>query len=184
MAGSQALHDPILSSLGRRQAKMTAAALSGEPIDTLISSPLRRAIQTAEPLAELTGLKVISDSGMAEVDHDGAKYVSVELWRKQNSDEWRNFLDDPVGALGGNHEVFITRVKQALSKIMDHPGRRIAVFTHGLPINLSLSLALGEGSLARFAPRHASITRMAGSSIEDLKLLSFNEVAHITAQRT
>ena len=40
--------DPLLTSLGRRQARDIAAALAGEDVERVVASPYRRAIQTAE----------------------------------------------------------------------------------------------------------------------------------------
>lgn len=183
MQGTAPKHDPSLSALGRQQAELTCAALTREPIDEVVSSPLRRAWETAEPLSARMGKDIAALTGMAEVDQEGAAYVSVEQWRKEGGRDWQAFLANPVVALGGDHAAFVARVHNALEHLMAMPGKRIAVFTHGLPINVALSAALGEGSLARFGPRHASITRMAGKTLGDLRLLSFNEAAHITARR-
>ncbi len=183
MDGADAAHDPGLSPLGLRQAQWAADALSAEPIDAIVTSPLQRARQTAQPLAEMLGLNTIVSAGMAEVDQDGAQYFSVEQWRAQNGEQWRAFLANPVETLGGDHAAFVARVHDALRELLRLPGKRIAVFTHGLPINVALAQALGEGSLSRFGPRHASITRMAGTGLDNLRVLSFNEATHITAVR-
>ena len=47
-----------LSTLGREQARLTAHALASESITAIYSSDLQRAVQTAAPLAELTGLAI------------------------------------------------------------------------------------------------------------------------------
>ena len=181
MNGHEARSDPPLSALGLRQAKLLGDRLAGEPIDRIVSSPLARAYETAQPLAKALGMAINSEAGIAEVDQDGAEYVAVEAWRAKGGAEWQAFLDNPVASLGGDHDIFVTRVRKALSALFGSSGNRIAVFTHGLPINVALAQAIGEGSLARFAPRHASITRMAGNTLDDLRLLSFNEATHFPA---
>ena len=181
MNGHEARSDPPLSALGLRQARMLGGRLAGEPIDRVVSSPLARAHQTAQPLATALGQAIVSETGMAEVDQDGADYVAVEAWRAKGGAQWQAFLDNPVASLGGDHDVFVARVREALGKLLASSGQRIAVFTHGLPINVALAQAVGAGSLARFAPRHASITRMAGNSLDDLRMLSFNEATHFPA---
>ncbi|MCC7484946.1 MAG: histidine phosphatase family protein [Burkholderiales bacterium] len=50
--------DVELTPLGRSQALAAARALAGEPITTIYSSPLRRARETAEPVAQALGLPV------------------------------------------------------------------------------------------------------------------------------
>jgi probable phosphoglycerate mutase len=47
--------DPSLSAEGRRQAKLLAAWLERERLDAVYSSPLRRAQETAVPIAETVG---------------------------------------------------------------------------------------------------------------------------------
>lgn len=52
--------DPPLSSEGRLQAQRLAQLLAAEGIDRIVSSPQRRARQTAEPLTSLVGLSIYS----------------------------------------------------------------------------------------------------------------------------
>ena len=44
--------DPPLSPLGLRQAEATADFLAGETVDAIVTSTMRRAIETGRPLAE------------------------------------------------------------------------------------------------------------------------------------
>ena len=48
--------DPELSDLGHAQARHLAEYLEGERVNRLITSPLRRAVQTAQPVSERLGL--------------------------------------------------------------------------------------------------------------------------------
>ena len=50
--------DPPLSAAGREQAEALAERLAAEPIGELWSSDLRRALETAEPLAARLGLDI------------------------------------------------------------------------------------------------------------------------------
>src|SRR5438552_19166577 len=47
-----------LTTLGRRQAEELAESMSAEPIDTFLSSPYVRCVQTVEPLANRRKLRV------------------------------------------------------------------------------------------------------------------------------
>src|SRR5262245_41383271 len=60
-------HTP-LSPLGRRQAEALAATLGTRPVTAVYSSPLARAVQTAEPLAAALGLSVETDPRLMEID--------------------------------------------------------------------------------------------------------------------
>lgn len=58
-----------LSDLGRAQARLLAVALAGKGIKRIISSPLSRCVETAKPLAELTGLPIETDPLLLEIAH-------------------------------------------------------------------------------------------------------------------
>jgi len=58
--------DVDLTPLGREQALLAARALAGEPITAVYSSPLRRARETAEPVAAALGLPVTVIEDIAE----------------------------------------------------------------------------------------------------------------------
>src|SRR5882762_4663288 len=58
--------DPELAELGHEQSTALAAYLAGEHIDELYVSPLRRALQTAEPVAAQLGLEMKVDEELAE----------------------------------------------------------------------------------------------------------------------
>ena len=55
-----------LSSRGRHQAQATAEALASEPLSAIYSSDLARAMQTAAPLAKLSGLRVEASEAFRE----------------------------------------------------------------------------------------------------------------------
>ena len=56
----------LLSELGHRMARMAADDLSGRDIVHLVSSPLERAQQTAQPLVDDTGLELVIDDRVIE----------------------------------------------------------------------------------------------------------------------
>ena len=58
--------DAPLSERGRQQALAAAEALKGEPIDSIIASPLSRARDTAEAAADALGLSVTFDEELME----------------------------------------------------------------------------------------------------------------------
>ena len=58
--------DVELTTLGRDQARLAARALESEPITAIYASPLRRARETAQPVAEALGLPVTLLEEIAE----------------------------------------------------------------------------------------------------------------------
>jgi probable phosphoglycerate mutase len=175
--------DPGLRADGREQAAAVAALLALEPITHVVSSPLRRARETAAPLAQRLGLPVTVIDGWAEADRHLDRYRSTETLRALGAAEWVKFLADPVRFVGGDPERFRADVMAALAQTvaLQGPGggpSRVAVFTHGLPINLVLAHALGLQRLTHFPPWYGSLTRLHGRSADELSVVSVNETAH------
>ena len=79
--------DPDLSDDGVAQIERLPEALARFPVSRVISSPQRRAIQTAEPVAAARGLAVEVDDRFAEYDRDLPAYIPVEQIRAENPQE-------------------------------------------------------------------------------------------------
>lgn len=180
-------HDPPLRDDGWRQARAVARLLAGERITHIVASPLLRAQQTAQPLAELVNLPIRTLDGWAEADRGAARYRSTETLRSLGDSHWRAFLADPVRFVGGDPLKFETDVLGAFAATLDAAGARdrVVVFTHGLPINLVLSRVLGLASIVNFPPDYGSLTRLrvrgAGAgALErgEVGIWSVNETAH------
>ncbi len=172
-------HDPPLAAVGWSQAQAVGEALAREPLTHIVSSPLQRAFDTAQPLAERTGLSVQVVPGWAEADRGAAKYRSTETLRAQGKDEWKRFLQDPITYLGADTETFRREVLGALdSTIALTPKGTVAVFTHGMPINVVLAHVLGLNSLVHFAPGYCSVTRLRARSPQAMNVVSVNEMWH------
>ncbi|MBN8756624.1 MULTISPECIES: histidine phosphatase family protein [unclassified Variovorax] len=155
-------HDPPLRDDGHAQAEAVAARLAQEGITRIVSSPMARAAQTAQPLARALGLPVETIEGWAEADRHVARYRSTETLRALGESEWRRFLDDPIAYFGGDGASFRSDVLGALAATVEAgpADAHVAVFTHGLPINVVLSHALGLERIVHFAPGYASMTRL------------------------
>jgi broad specificity phosphatase PhoE len=173
-------NDPPLHEDGWRQARTVAALLAEEGISRIIASPLRRARQTAEPLAERLAMPIDIVDGWVEADRHVARYRSMETLRAQGDEEWKRFLGDPIRYLGGDPVAFRGEVLAALGAVIAESDKsaRVAVFTHGMPINIVLSHALGLEGLVNFPPAYASVTRLRVSSDGAFGVVSVNECAH------
>ena len=173
-------NDPPLNADGWRQAQAVATLLGREGITGIVASPLTRARQTAEPLAKLSGLPVEIAEGWAEADRRQNRYRSTETLRAAGGEEWRRFLADPIRYLGADPEEFRAGVLAALSDILREgdPKARIAVFTHGLPINVVLSQALRLEGIIHFLPGYGSVTRLRAWDDGSIGVVSINESGH------
>ena len=172
--------DPALSEIGRAQARSLAGFLSRCGIVSILSSPLRRAMETAAPTSERLGLDVRVVEGLAEADRFGGSYRSVEELRRDPA-AWQSFLADPIGYLGADPAAFKQAVLESVELALTGGGEKAALFTHGLPINVVLSHALGLKKVTHFVPHYCSITRLIGASRSDLTVISVNETAFLEA---
>ena len=68
----------ICPTKASQQAKRLPEALKRFPITRLVSSPQRRSIQTAQPVADALGLTIDIDDRIAEYDRDLAHYIPIE----------------------------------------------------------------------------------------------------------
>lgn len=74
------LADPPLDEAGREQARRLGTALGPRGPSLVVASPLRRAIQTAQPVADRAGLPVTTDQRLIDRDYGpwtGASKESV-----------------------------------------------------------------------------------------------------------
>ena len=81
--------------------------------------------------------------------------------------------------LGGDAQQFRDAVLSALASTMELPSEgTVAVFTHGLPINVVLSHALGLQRIVHFSPGYGSVTQLRASSVDAIGVASVNELWH------
>ncbi|WP_420402947.1 histidine phosphatase family protein [Nisaea sp.] len=63
------IEDPALTDLGKAQIRHSAAALAGHEIDHIVSSPYRRALETAHILADTLGREIRIEPLIREHNH-------------------------------------------------------------------------------------------------------------------
>src|SRR5271156_3114645 len=95
-------NDPPLNADGWRQAHAVADLLSGEGITRIVASPLRRARQTAEPLAERLGLPIDRRGGGGGAARAPARCRPPGARGPGGGEPWRRFLADPIRYLGSD----------------------------------------------------------------------------------
>ena len=139
--------DPPLSDRGRAQAAALARRLAEEPLSSLYSSPLRRALDTTKAIAAPKGLEVSIKVDLAELDFgiwDGLSYEEIE---RRDQKRFARWLADPVTEYppGGEPLAHMSqRVVAATQAIVArHPQGKAAIVSHGGPIRVLVCHALG-----------------------------------------
>jgi probable phosphoglycerate mutase len=172
--------DPDLSEVGIQQAKRLPDALARFPITRLVSSPQRRAVQTAEPVAAARGLTIAIDERLAEYDRDLAHYIPIEQIAAEYPEE--------LARLAGGHlpstvdeGSFLARIRAGIRDIAeagDHEDT-VAVFSHGGVINGLLHGILRTEKVLCVNVDYAGITRLLSSRNGDLYVAAVNGTEHV-----
>jgi probable phosphoglycerate mutase len=167
--------DPALAPLGRRQAEALAAWLAddeGAAVDALYTSPLRRATETAGPMAEALGLRPTIEPALAEYDAEALAYIPIEELRAAGDPRWMEVPDDIAG--------FQAQVMAGVDRLAAaHPSQRIALVCHGGVINVVVAAVLGVGARMLFLPGYTSVSRVLVASSGQRSIASLNEMAHL-----
>jgi probable phosphoglycerate mutase len=170
--------DPPLDASGQDQARRVGSALARERIDAVVSSTMRRAVQTAQPYAASAGLAIEQHGDLVEWDRDAGSYTPMEVLKRENYPAWQAFVER--GQDAGQLALFQQTVVAALEGIIaGRPGRRVAVFCHGGVINVWTAHILEMRPRLFFEPHYASIHRYLCASTGQRNLVSLNDTAHL-----
>jgi len=136
------LHDVPLSEQGREQARAVAEELARFGAGAIVSSDLRRTMETAAIIGERLGLAVVAEPSLRERHFgiaQGRLYADV-------ADLVREWWRDPEHRVEGgesNREVY-ERVGAYLERLTTRaPAREIIVVTHGGAMNMALAWLAG-----------------------------------------
>lgn len=190
--------DVPLSDLGRDQAYRLAARLEGAPFDTVISSDLSRALETAQIVAaKLQGSpNVQTDPRWREIHVGALSGVTPLEAELRGLGRWQRPFEERYPD-GESRAEMGTRVTHALARIArEHAGQRVIVFSHGGTIKSAFGTLMGEPqsvTLAAFGTlSNTAISRFQvwletidptdegePNTIVHGKLLAFNDTAHL-----
>jgi probable phosphoglycerate mutase len=175
--------DPELSDEGRAQAVRLADWLRRDAIDAVYVSPMRRAIQTAEPLADALGVDPVVDDELAEFDRETHFYVPIEELKAAGDERYMKIMR---GELDGevDPQTFREVVAVAVERIIEaHPGNTVAIVCHGGVINAWASHVLGLPDPLFFEPFYTSVNRFLASSRGHRSVVSLNDLGHLHGTR-
>ena len=134
-----------LNATGRAHARRLAQRLSRLPIRAIYSSPLERALETAEPVAASLDLAPHLTEDLSEVRCGGWEGAAIadldqrEDWRRFNA--FCSCVRAPDGEL--MIEIQTRMVQQFESLCRRHSGETVAIFSHADPLRAALAHYLG-----------------------------------------
>jgi probable phosphoglycerate mutase len=188
LVDGKSVENPGLSPRGMRQAELLRDRLArtGEmKAEALISSPARRAYETAQILAPALGASVILDTDLEEWRCDRGALSPEEFsarWQRV-SDAQRPFFQ---WVEGGESFVELTaRVQFALNRIwQEHEGKTIVLVTHGGVIQASFAyfFNLSATTIPGISTENTAITHWTrATDANRWTLQRHNDHAHLQA---
>lgn len=135
-----------LNEFGCAQAEALAQRLASEPIKAIYSSPIERALQTAQPVAKALGLEVVIRQGLIETEI--GEWMNKEVKEIDNTQSWKIIQTAPSMARFPGGESFAEsqlRISQELIALSQMHGAKdvIACVSHADPIKAAVAYFLG-----------------------------------------
>jgi broad specificity phosphatase PhoE len=179
------LGEAELTPAGAEQARVAGLRLrSRGGIEAIVSSPLRRAWQSAEIVSAVLGLPVLAEGDLRETDFgawEGLTFVEAQArWPEQVS-AW---IADPAVAPPGGESFADTavRVRRACSRLLERFSHRtVLVISHVTPIKTLVRLALQAppAALHRMHLDSACLTELDWYEDGAAVMRSFNDTHHL-----
>jgi broad specificity phosphatase PhoE len=179
-----------LSSRGQKQARATAQVLAAETLGAIYCSDLPRAVETAKPLAELTGLEIEATEAFRERSVGVMEGLTFEEAAEQHPEQYAALLRrdfDHVMQGGESYRQLLDRAGRKLDEAIEqHKGGRIAVFSHAgticiLSLHLMGALDAPELKPVWIATSNGGINRFELRDDGFVRVVTINDTRHLEA---
>jgi broad specificity phosphatase PhoE len=148
----QGITDTELSDYGRMQVEKLAESLKTDLIEVIISSPLKRAYQTASAIGKFHNVAIEIERNLQELNHGDFENVAIEELKKTHLSFIKQWFNNPASVAMPNgeslHDVQM-RAWSAIERIINKSKTNILVVSHSMTImtilckirNIDLSFA-------------------------------------------
>jgi probable phosphoglycerate mutase len=171
-----------LNERGRRQVERLTERLARSGLAAVVSSPLERALETATPIARRIGIDVQVSECLGEIrigDWTNRTFAEIDndsLWKRFNV--FRGGTRAPGGELMLETQLRMVLEMERLRSI--HPGKRIALVSHGDPIRAVVAhfggMPIDMYSRLEISPASISAIRYYDWGA---RILTLNDTAHL-----
>jgi broad specificity phosphatase PhoE len=134
-----------LNENGRRQVERLAARLAPLPIRAIYSSPLERAVETAQAVGKPHGIEPRPDPELGEFhagEWEGAAFDDLD-----RRDEWRRFNQFRGGTRAPGGELMIETQARMVRKVQalaaEHVDETVGIVSHGDPLRAVVAFYMG-----------------------------------------
>ncbi|HEY4939896.1 MAG TPA: histidine phosphatase family protein [Rhizomicrobium sp.] len=140
--------DPGLDDLGRSQAEAAAERLKALGPRLILSSPLKRAQETAIPLAKIWARTPVIEHAVAEIPSpSGMSLEERVVWlRKLMAGSWRDVTPE------------LAQWREACIATVAGLKENAVIFSHYVAINVVFGAATADDRVVAFSPENCSIT--------------------------
>lgn len=170
-----------LTDLGRKQAIALGNAFRTQAIDAIYSSPLDRALHTAQPIAAALGLPLETDPRLMELNagvFQGLIWPEIAERYPDAAARWKSLDPDYRIPQGESRRDLITRALAVIEAIRARGHARVAIVAHGGLLSAGLKGLLGiPAERNPFMFYNGSISTLQWG--EQLKLLTLNQIEHL-----
>jgi probable phosphoglycerate mutase len=187
-------HDSELSALGRVQAARIANAVSAlVPADAsarVHTSDLRRAVQTAEPIAEALGVQAEQDPRLREISYGSAE-GRPQAWLEERfvpaPETAAERLDHRFGLPDAESRRQVgERVYAVVDEMLQDERSHAVVVTHGFTLSLVLAawqrIPLDHAAWVSFPSTAGGITHLREDDrYRNRSIVSFNRTDHLVS---
>lgn len=150
------LLDVPLTDTGREQARQTAQQLAGAGIDAVITSPLRRARDTAQAIAGAAGVPLTVDERLTEVDYGPIEGLDRDGAQAKLGQTFADYRADPFGAPVPGMEPLADALQRARAATAD----ALAAHEHPVLVGHQGILRIVLVALGQIAPGDYFQTRL------------------------
>ena len=177
--------DAPLTDVGVQQAAAAAKRLASSGIAVIVTSPLLRAVQTAQEVGAVTGAAVVTDDGFRETDFGAWEGLTFAEVRERWPAELAAWLADPeVAPPGGESFTDVSaRVTAALHRVLAaRAGQTVLIVSHVTPIKTLVATALLAPPAAMFRMHLdlAALSEIDWYADGPALLRSFNDTGHLS----
>lgn len=173
--------DPPLSPLGLRQSTAVAEAMARLDADLVVHSPLRRAVQTAEPIAAAADRTMKPLDELMEIHagvFQGLAWPEIAERYPAEARRWKNQEPDFRPPGGESRRELMERGLRAFQAIREIGRREIIVVAHGGLLGAALKACLGiSASENPFRFNNCGWNTVVWGA--RMQILKINDIAHL-----
>ncbi len=179
---AQGISDVELSNRGMAQADSLARSLRDERIDAIVSSPLKRALQTAEAINRFHHLAIEHEEDLMELNMGDFEGIAFQEMRDKHGDFLERWIRDPASvAMPGGESLseLQERAWNALERVVARPGTTLLA-SHNFTI-MTILCRIRDMELSHIRKVNVDVASKTMVEFENGRgsIIVFNDIGHL-----